>query len=350
MTNKPVVSVVVPVYQQQAFVAEAIESLLAQTLPDIEIIAVDDGSTDNGPAIIEALHDPRLTLLRRVNGGPSAATNDGVLRARGKYVALLGGDDVAEPWRLAHQVEIAENRGADVVFSLPTLIDEKGRTLSDEVMPVFFDVGPLPDSAAVFRRLLLTGNFLCAPTALFRRDLVEEIGLFRTELIQLQDYDYWLRTAAFGKTFALMQRRVTRYRRHNENLSRPARDDAVSGEFLSSVYRALSQSPGEMIAKAFPELMPPGRTSALPIDRAIVAMSHPYSQALGNALMLHALMSNQTEIRTDGVSMDRLGILCMNVSKPKEYILTTNIDRTEELAAIKRMYLGPIPRRARTAQ
>lgn len=309
MNVLPIVSVVVPVYQQQAFVAEALASLLAQTLADIEIIAVDDGSTDDSASIVESFSDPRLVLIRRPNGGPSVAINDGMLRARGDFIALLGGDDIAEPWRLAHQVEVVAQRGIDVIFSEPTLIDSEGCVLQDSVVPNFYAHAGHRKAPAIFRQLILDGNFFCAPTVMFRRSVFEEIGLFRPELIQLQDYDYWLRAAAAGKTISVMQRRTTRYRRHLGNLSSHAADDAMMAEMMVCLHRALADAPASMIAEAFPEMMQPGQRAATRVDRALIAMAHRYAPALSNVFLLRAFLSGNETEPSDTFLMAHLGDL-----------------------------------------
>jgi GT2 family glycosyltransferase len=282
--------VIVPIFQQEKFVAEMIDSLLSQTLADIEIIVIDDGSTDRGGEIVQGFRDSRVLYTRRHNAGPSIASNDGVLQARGEFVALMGGDDIAEPWRLAHQIDIIRRCNLDMVFSAPALIDECGRKLNDAVIPSFYGHVAHRPASKVFRQLLVGGNFLCAPTAMLRRTVFSDVGLFRPELIQLQDYDFWLRASAIGKTISVMPHRTTRYRRHPGNLSAGSANDAMMGEMMLCIYRALVTAPGEMIVAAFPDLMPPGKVRASALDRAAVAMCHPFAAELSHFLTLNAFL------------------------------------------------------------
>jgi hypothetical protein len=335
----PIVSVVVPVYQQQAFVAEAVESLLSQTLTDIEIIVVDDGSTDDSASIVESFSDPRLVLIRRPNGGPSVAINDGMLRAGGDFIALLGGDDVAEPWRLAHQVEVMAQRGIDIIFSEPTLIDREGMVLQDAVVPNFYSHAGHRGAPSIFRQLILDGNFLCAPTVMFRRSVFEEIGLFRPELIQLQDYEYWMRAAAAGKVISVMQRRTTRYRRHAGNLSSASADDTMTAEMMVCLHRALADAPALMIAEAFPEMMQPGQRAATRVDRALIAVAHRLAPALSNVFLLRAFLSGDAADPDDTLLMARLSDLPLPVFSAGRTILKSGIRSVSAESAEEAMWM-----------
>ena len=100
----PRVSVVIPSYNHAAFVAEAVRSVLAQTLADLELVVVDDGSTDDSLAVLRGLADPRLQVHRQVNQGAHAAINVGLARARGDVLAVLNSDDAYQSRRLARAV------------------------------------------------------------------------------------------------------------------------------------------------------------------------------------------------------------------------------------------------------
>ncbi|HMM53351.1 MAG TPA: glycosyltransferase family A protein, partial [Burkholderiaceae bacterium] len=96
MSDHPLVSVIIPAYNTAGYIERCLQSVTEQTLRDIEIIVVDDGSTDDTAARVEAHADPRLTLSRKPNGGPSSAKNLGLDRARGEFVLLLDSDDWIE--------------------------------------------------------------------------------------------------------------------------------------------------------------------------------------------------------------------------------------------------------------
>jgi len=114
----PIATIVIPAWNAEGFVAEAVQSALRQTEPDIEVLAVDDCSTDGTAALLEALarDDPRLRVLRsRINGGPGAACNLGYAQARGEWVTVLDADDLYLPTRIERLVALAEAAGADMI-------------------------------------------------------------------------------------------------------------------------------------------------------------------------------------------------------------------------------------------
>src|SRR5215213_6507639 len=110
-------------YNHRAHLEEAIDSVLMQTLPEIELVLVDDGSSDRSVDLVRACKDERIRYIWQRNAGPSDATNCGIRAARGEYIALVGGDDVCSPNRAELQLEQLMTSEADIIFSLPVLID-----------------------------------------------------------------------------------------------------------------------------------------------------------------------------------------------------------------------------------
>ncbi|MBW2258128.1 MAG: glycosyltransferase family 2 protein, partial [Deltaproteobacteria bacterium] len=108
-TSAPKVSVVIPVYNRERYIGQAIDSILSQSFRDFELIVVDDGSSDGTPAVVERCGDPRVRLVRHeTNQGIPRTRNRGLLEARGEYVAWLDSDDVALPQRLRVQVDVLD--------------------------------------------------------------------------------------------------------------------------------------------------------------------------------------------------------------------------------------------------
>ncbi|RQO42787.1 hypothetical protein DBV14_27280 [Variovorax sp. KBW07] len=272
------VTVVIPIFNQAEFVVETVGSAVRQTCRDLQIVVVDDGSTDGSADRLAAEFGDRIQLLRQKNGGPSAAINAGIAAATGSFIALLGGDDVCVDDRMDIQLEIMRTTTHDIVFSKPLLIDGSGRPLDDASFPVFFDERP---DQPLLRTLLLEGNFLCAPTAFMRREAVQKVGLFRPGLIQLQDYDYWLRAAAAGLSLAETGPRVVKYRRHSANLSSPRASLASTAESIPIFKSVLDTGSPAEFRRAFPYLFEPVADPASPLttfDKALFLLSHPRNE------------------------------------------------------------------------
>ena len=144
MNKAPLVSVVIPVYNAKHYLAECLDSLLGQTLRETEIIAVDDGSTDESPAILEnfAARDPRLKVIRQANAGVSAARNRGMAEARGKYLTFVDADDRLDLQALGYLCFEAERLQTDILlFNYAAVRDGKYQrcTLLDELFNRFAD-------------------------------------------------------------------------------------------------------------------------------------------------------------------------------------------------------------------
>jgi glycosyltransferase involved in cell wall biosynthesis len=199
------VSVVLPVRDGERFLREAVESVLRQTYSDLELIAVDDGSTDGTAALLAGFGDERLRVLRQEPSGLVAALRRGVAEARAPLVARMDADDVSEPERLARQVELLERRPrVGMVATWTAVIDEEGRELRREVLP--------PAHEDLARRLLLRNPFQHGSVVL-RRDALEEAGGYRDDYGANEDYDLWRRLARSWE-LACVPEVLYRYRVH----------------------------------------------------------------------------------------------------------------------------------------
>ena len=132
-SSQPLISVIMPVYNADKFLREAVESILDQSLSDFELIAIDDGSTDSSPEILESFRqkDPRLIIHRNPsNQGMSASLNTGLALARGKYIARMDADDISLPERFEKQVAFLETHPEiDIVGTPLEMVDERGKTI-----------------------------------------------------------------------------------------------------------------------------------------------------------------------------------------------------------------------------
>lgn len=184
------VSVVIPTYNGTRYLADAVQSVIAQTYEVLEVIVVDDGSQENIEKIVSPL-SPKVKYVRQDNAGPAAARNNGISLAKGDVIALLDDDDVWHPSKTAEQVRVLKaNPKCGLVYSYPELIDESGKVIPNEAPREF-------PSGSVFREFL-TRNMISTPAAtLIRKEVFQEIGLFdeSKECFSCEDYDLWLRIA-----------------------------------------------------------------------------------------------------------------------------------------------------------
>lgn len=192
----PKVTVVIPVYNREKYVAAAIESILAQTFPDFELLVIDDGSTDRSREIIQSYRDPRLHLVcNETNLGIPKTRNRGLQLAQGEYLAFLDSDDWAYPERLAKQVAFLDSHpDYAAVGAWVAWMDEEGRSLRRiRRKPV------LPDEIAA-QRLFRQGIENSASMA--RTVVLREYG-HREEYDLSEDFDLWSRIAAQHKLATL---------------------------------------------------------------------------------------------------------------------------------------------------
>lgn len=202
----PSVSVVLPVRDGERFLRDAIESVLTQTLSDLELIVVDDGSEDGTSRVLAGVADPRLRLLSRSREGLVPALRAGIAEARADYVARMDADDVSEPERLRRQIEVLERRPrVGMVATWTIVIDGHGRELRREVLPA--------EHVDLARRLLLRNPFQHG-SVLLRRDALAAAGGYRADYGANEDYDLWRRLARSWE-LACVPDTLYRYRVHS---------------------------------------------------------------------------------------------------------------------------------------
>lgn len=187
----PKVSVIIPAYNHAKYIRHCIDSVLAQTYQDREIIVVDDGSTDG---TLDVLHSygASIKVIPQKNKGTQAARNTGVQASSGDYIALLDSDDVWLPNKLERQVKLFEkNPSLGLVYSLAYVIDATGKVLSDGI-PIG---APISNPRLAFEELLMEDK-VPALTAVIRRACLDKVGFFDEAFVGAGDWDLWLRIAA----------------------------------------------------------------------------------------------------------------------------------------------------------
>jgi glycosyltransferase involved in cell wall biosynthesis len=187
--NMPAISVVMPVYNASQFLAEAVESILAQRFADFEFLAIDDGSTDESAEILEryARVDPRLRMVRRPHAGLPATLNVGCDLAQAKYIARMDADDIALPERFERQAEFLDRHPRVAI-------------LGTQLQQIREDGTPMAVSNHPLTHAEIAANmqkFCCIhhPTVMMRTEAMRALGGYRTAFQAAEDHDFWLRAA-----------------------------------------------------------------------------------------------------------------------------------------------------------
>jgi glycosyltransferase involved in cell wall biosynthesis/septal ring factor EnvC (AmiA/AmiB activator) len=192
----PRVSIIMASYNHENYVGEAIQSVLAQTYEDWELIVTDDGSSDRTVDVIKKYQDPRIKLFCwSKNQGACAAANHSLKEAQGDLIAILNSDDTFLPNKLEKQVGFLDkNPEVGAVFSYAKIIDEKGNEITSDSQsyPGVF-VQPNRNRFEWLRYFFLNDNCLCHPSVLIRQACYDEIGLYDERYAQLPDLDLWIR-------------------------------------------------------------------------------------------------------------------------------------------------------------
>lgn len=182
----PKVSVVIPSYNCAVYLPKAVESVLAQTFQDLEILVVDDGSNDNTAEVLAPYLD-RIHYLPQANCGLPGARNTGIRKARGEYIALLDADDSWLPEKLAHQLPCFSTPEVGIVYSDFSVCYADGRSLAS-----YLADRPLASEGWVVDHYLQS-RFLFPSTMVFRRECFEQCGLFDQEMLAAEDIELFTR-------------------------------------------------------------------------------------------------------------------------------------------------------------
>ena len=196
----PLVTVVIPAYNAENTIRRAVESVRLQNYAPIEIIVVDDASRDGTAAVVESFRDPTIVLIHRLaNGGASAATNTGLRRAQGEFVAFLDADDEWLPGKLDKQVALIS------AYPQMTFVSCGGRFISSSGH-VREEFGMrIPAVSSDLWRKLLADTYVAKPCVLARRSAFAQVGEFDEKLPVAEDQDMWIRLAAVGDVGAVLE-------------------------------------------------------------------------------------------------------------------------------------------------
>lgn len=229
------VSVVIPAYNAMRFLPQAVESALAQTWRDFELLVVDDGSSDNTSEWAAQHHDGRVRLIRQANQGAAKARNTGILEAKGEYIAFLDADDLWEPTKLEKQVMRLEAQPeVGLVHTAIRYIDENGR----EINRVLGAQG----DGDVWKEVVVHNPVRCGSTPLVRRACFAEVGVFDPDINFSEDWEMWIRISA-RHHFAVLNEPLVSYRQHRANMTKGYQK--IVPNFVKIIERAFQNTPAE---------------------------------------------------------------------------------------------------------
>lgn len=304
------VSVIIPAYNAMRYLPETIDSLLAQTFKDFEVIIVDDGSTDNIKAWFEQVSDCRLVLLSQDNQGQSKARNFGIERSQGEYIAFLDADDLWAPSKLEKQVAALEiNPTVGVAYTWVSGIDSngvsRGRTIKN------FAEGE------VWKDLVVHNILECGSTPLIRRSCFEKVGIFDEKLPPCEDLDLWLRIARHFN-YLVIKEPLVYYRQHAGSSSKNWQ--LAEKSYLTMLEKAFDNPPPEIAATELASLK--AQAYAMAYLRflawsALQSQTKDYRTAL--AFLQKARRYHPSVVFDKDYFRLRLAIFIVKYLKPKNY-------------------------------
>lgn len=211
----PMVSVIIPTFNYAEFISDSIDSVLTQTFKDLEIIVVDDGSTDNTKDILQK-YSNKIKYYYQDNKGPASARNMGIKKATGSYVCFLDSDDIFIPNKLQIQIDTFNSiskQNTALLYSNFTSVNKKlNLNIQHYQCPKFKCHGHALD-------YLKSHNFINTSTVMIRKDYLYDVGLFDEQLKYLEDYALWLKLGLKYEFFHISNFLV-KTRSHNKNYSR----------------------------------------------------------------------------------------------------------------------------------
>lgn len=231
MLNKPIVSIILTVFNGEKFLFQAISSVINQSYENFELIIVNDASIDNSDHIIKAFWDQRIVYLRNKNNRNIVESrNIGIKKACGEYICFLDQDDVLLRDKLQRQVDfLIANKDYWLVGCNILNISEENKIISHVMLP--------ETDTDIRKRLLRSSQFACG-AVLMRKQSMDLVGLLNSDFIRTDDYDLWLRLGRIAKMHN-MQEYLFQYRLHEQNTSnRNYRDMILKSIKLCFKYRS----------------------------------------------------------------------------------------------------------------
>ncbi len=250
-SGAPLVSVVIPAYNRAETIGDAVSSVLNQTLEDLELIVVDDGSRDDTAARVRALDDPRVrVIVHAANQGANQARNTGVAEARGAYVAFNDSDDEWLPRKLELQIDALRARAAEgfaaCYCGMVTYGMTEDRRFAGRAARYWPDRRIGTVEGDIYAALLRT-SLVSTQTLLVRTEVLRDVGGFKPDLRSSQDWELALRLARVTK-FAFVERPLVLARLSSDSLSKDRRNHARTREFVLSTHYDAIAADRELLA------------------------------------------------------------------------------------------------------
>ena len=287
INHPPAISVILPVYNAEAYVCEAVESILAQTFTDFECIIINDGSTDGSGAILRELaeRDARIVLVERPNGGLVSALNKGLEMARADLIARMDADDVAMPERFALQhARMVQEPELAVLGSFIRFMDKVGNIIRLVERPL--------TRKAIAHCLEHRGCPVAHPAVMMRRDAVLKAGSYRKAFCPAEDYDLWLRMSDLGYAIANLPQPLLNYRWHDANVSvvhlEAQRRNAILARLAHRIRKARLPDPFDGVENIDSELIQTLPAHLRLTLEAVFFVDHHYRLSLAGRKELNA--------------------------------------------------------------
>jgi len=228
------VSVVIPIFNREHLILDTINSVLAQTYQNFEIILVDDGSVDNTKQVISSINDSRIKYIYQNNAGPSAARNNGIRHAKGEYIAFLDSDDLWLPEKLEKQISVLNNnKNIGIISCWSQCITYDGEKLHMRMCKA-------KDSKEFCLKILLQPDTVVtgSPTMIVRKECFNKVGYFDEKMKTREDWDMWFRISNKYEFYCINEI-LTHIKVSHESLSKVADIIGISDNylrFLENVY------------------------------------------------------------------------------------------------------------------
>ena len=255
MNQNKLVSVTINAYNSEKYIAETLTSVINQSYKNLQIIVVDDASSDATADIVKGFDDPRIELYTlEKNGHISNANNECYRKVRGEYMVHIDSDDIMLPDLIKKSVSfLEEHQEYGAVFCRPTIIDQNSNSVRDEFLETIFKCEA--KTQAEFVRLFFdSSNHLLHPGATIRKSVLDDIGFHDLSLCYLHDFDYWTRLVLKYQVYVLdeflIKYRMDTSGSHNSDLS-DAKTIAHNTEYARIIYNMIENCPDELFLEAF---------------------------------------------------------------------------------------------------